>query len=66
MPVRTSYAQGTPNWVDLQTTDQGAAKATELGGSVVVAPVDTPVGRMGVLGDPQGAVFSIITLAQPA
>jgi uncharacterized protein len=27
MPVRTSYEQGTPNWVDLQTTDQPAAKA---------------------------------------
>jgi uncharacterized protein len=27
MPVRTSYAQGTPNWVDLQTTDQAAAKS---------------------------------------
>lgn len=27
MPVRTSYAQGTPNWVDLQTPDHGAAKA---------------------------------------
>ena len=27
MPVRTSYLQGTPNWVDLQTTDQAAAKA---------------------------------------
>jgi len=27
MPVRTSYEQGTPNWVDLQTTDQSAAKA---------------------------------------
>jgi predicted enzyme related to lactoylglutathione lyase len=27
MPARESYAQGTPNWVDLQTTDQAAAKA---------------------------------------
>ena len=27
MPTRTSYAQGTPNWVDLQTSDQDAAKA---------------------------------------
>jgi predicted enzyme related to lactoylglutathione lyase len=27
MPVRTSYLQGTPNWVDLQTTDQAGAKA---------------------------------------
>ena len=31
MPARTSYAQGTPNWVDLQTTDQGAAKAFYAG-----------------------------------
>ena len=27
MPVRTSYNQGTPNWVDLQASDQDAAKA---------------------------------------
>jgi uncharacterized protein len=27
MPTRTSYAQGTPNWVDLQTSDLAAAKA---------------------------------------
>ncbi|MEO7195667.1 MAG: VOC family protein [Pseudonocardiaceae bacterium] len=27
MAQRTSYTQGTPNWVDLQTTDQDAAKA---------------------------------------
>jgi len=27
MPPRTSYAEGTPNWVDLQATDQEAAKS---------------------------------------
>ena len=27
MPQRSSYTQGTPNWVDLQTTDADAAKA---------------------------------------
>jgi len=27
MPKKTSYAQGTPNWVDLQTTDPEAAKS---------------------------------------
>ncbi len=26
MPRKTEYAQGTPDWVDLQTTDQSAAK----------------------------------------
>ena len=126
MPERTSYTQGTPNWVDLPTTDQDAAKfyadvvglttesfdmgeggpytvfkagdamvggtmapqmpgtpnhwhvyfgtddadataakVTELGGSVLVPPFDTPVGRMAVLRDPQGAVFSLIKAATP-
>jgi predicted enzyme related to lactoylglutathione lyase len=47
--------------------DATVAKATELGGSVLVPPFDTPVGRMAVIGDPQGAVFSIIQQApQPA
>jgi predicted enzyme related to lactoylglutathione lyase len=27
MPSRTSYLQGTPNWVDLQSTDQDGAKS---------------------------------------
>ena len=31
MPIFTSYAQGTPNWVDLQTSDQDAAKAFYAG-----------------------------------
>ena len=133
MPERTSYAQGTPNWVDLPTSDQAAAKAfyaglfgwtyddqpmgegqvysmavlgghqvaaissqppemaaagappmwntylavdsvddataaraAELGGSVIVPPFDTPVGRIAVLSDPQGAMFSVIKNAAPA
>ena len=31
MPERTSYTQGTPNWVDLPTSDQAAAKAFYAG-----------------------------------
>jgi len=31
MPVRTSYVQGTPNWVDLQTSDHDAAKSFYAG-----------------------------------
>src|SRR5579859_3750306 len=31
MPKRTSYTQGTPNWVDLQTSDQDAAKSFYAG-----------------------------------
>jgi predicted enzyme related to lactoylglutathione lyase len=37
--------------------DATAAKATELGGTVVVPPFDAPWVRMTVLADPQGATF---------
>jgi uncharacterized protein len=56
--------EGVPNhwhvYFAVDDADATAAKATELGGSVMVAPFDSPVGRMAVLTDPQGAVFSII------
>jgi uncharacterized protein len=51
-----------PDWsVDFWVTDADAtaAKAANLGGKVVVPPFDTPVGRSGVLADPQGATFSV-------
>ena len=37
--------------------DATAAKATELGGKVIVPPFDAPWVRMTVLGDPQGGTF---------
>jgi predicted enzyme related to lactoylglutathione lyase len=37
--------------------DAAAAKATELGGKVLVAPFDAPWVRMAVLADPAGATF---------
>ena len=43
--------------------DATVAKVAELGGAVVVEPFDTPVGRLAVVSDPQGAVFSLM---QPA
>jgi uncharacterized protein len=55
---------GTPNhwhvYFMVADADATAAKASELGGSVLVSPFDTPVGRMAVVRDPQGAVFSIM------
>jgi predicted enzyme related to lactoylglutathione lyase len=38
--------------------DATASKATELGGTVLLAPVDAPYSRLTVLRDPQGATFS--------
>jgi len=37
--------------------DSAAAKATELGGKVIVPPFDAPWVHMTVIGDPQGATF---------
>jgi len=53
---------GTPaSWsVTFSTADADAtaAKATELGGTVLLAPIDAPYSRLTVLRDPQGATFS--------
>ncbi len=62
---------GVPNhwhvYFAVADADAAAATAVETGGTVMVAPFDSPVGRIAVLGDPQGAVFSIIkTAPQPA
>jgi uncharacterized protein len=42
-------------------TDAAVAKVTELGGSQVREIQDTPYGRIGVVADNHGAVFSLIT-----
>ena len=60
-------APGVPNhwhvYFAVDDADATAAKAAELGGTVIMPPFDTPVGRIAVLGDPQGAVFSVIKTA---
>ena len=38
--------------------DAIAARATELGGRVIAAPVDAPWVRVTVIADPQGATFT--------
>ena len=49
------------NYVTVDNVDQTLAKATALGGKVLVPAMDIPtVGRMAVLQDPQGAVISLM------
>lgn len=56
-----------PHWLAYISTpdcDATARQATDLGGTVVLAPQDIPtVGRFAVLRDPQGAYFSAFTPA---
>jgi uncharacterized protein len=45
--------------------DASAAKATELGGKVMVPPTDIPkTGRFAVVSDPQGAMFAVFKFTQ--
>lgn len=56
-----------PHWdvnFAVADVDATAARCGELGGEVVVPPMDIPVGRMAALRDPTGATFTAITLAQ--
>jgi uncharacterized protein len=61
---------GIPNhwhvYFGVDDADAAAARITELGGTILVPPFDTPVGRIAVAQDPQGATFSIIKNAAPA
>lgn len=54
-----------PNWgvyVTVNNVDETLARATQLGGKVVMPPMEVPgVGRMAVICDPQGATLSVIT-----
>ena len=54
----TDPAWKTYVWVD--SADDAAARAQELGGSVVMAPMDVmDAGRMSVIADPEGALFGV-------
>ena len=46
--------------------DEAAAKAAELGGTVVMAPTDMPWVRMTVITDPQGATFTASQFVPPS
>ncbi len=68
--------QMSPEWGDVPShwtvyfqvdaVDAVAASCQRCGGSLVVAPFDTPVGRIAVLADDQGAGFNIIRMEPTA
>jgi uncharacterized protein len=52
-----------PHWIasfGVQDVDEAARRTEELGGAVLLPPVDVPeMGRAAVLRDPQGGVFGV-------
>jgi len=60
-PIAGEDANTPAHWGVTFSTDDAdatAAEAVELGGTVLVAPVDAPYSRLTMLRDPQGATFS--------
>lgn len=56
---------GWSNYVKVADVDAVAARAAELGGSVIQAPTDIPnIGRFCVIADPQGAELRAFTPRQ--
>ncbi|MCB9561534.1 MAG: VOC family protein [Kofleriaceae bacterium] len=63
MKMTEQWGETPPHWMvylGTDDTDATAAKITTLGGKVCVPAFDTPYGRIAVVEDPQGAVFSLI------
>jgi hypothetical protein len=59
-PITDEQGDVPPHWsvtFAVDDADSTAARAAELGGTIVVAPFDAPWVRMTVLADPQGATF---------
>jgi predicted enzyme related to lactoylglutathione lyase len=56
-----------PHWTTyfaVANTDASVARVRELGGQLKHGPFDSPHGRIAVVADPHGAIFSIIQLTQ--
>jgi uncharacterized protein len=51
-----------PHWLvyfGVEDIDSGLGRATELGGTKLMGPIDIGAGKIGAVQDPQGAVFAL-------
>ncbi len=66
-PIPQGQPNMRPTWGTFVTVDEVAvttAKATELGGKVLMPPMVVPdVGTFALIQDPQGAMFAIVSYA---
>jgi predicted enzyme related to lactoylglutathione lyase len=61
VPIGDDQPDTPPHWgvtFGVDDADATAQRATELGGKVIVPPMDAPWVRMTVIADPQGATFT--------
>lgn len=68
IPMTSDRADDAPHWsitFSVDDADAAAARAAELGGEVLVPPVDEQFVRSAVLRDPQGAVLTVSKFQPP-
>jgi predicted enzyme related to lactoylglutathione lyase len=69
LPEQVKQMGVPPYWnanVHVADVDKTVARVRELGGRVYVEPIDVPkIGRLAVIGDPQGASIAIVKLNEP-
>ena len=59
-PIPDDQPDTPPHWsvtFGVDDADATAARASELGGKLIVPPFDAPWTRMSIISDPQGATF---------
>jgi uncharacterized protein len=69
MPLNSTAPDSAPHWsvtFAVDDADVAAAKAAELGGTVLAPPMDAPYVRFTVLRDPQGAVVTASKYVPPS
>src|SRR5690606_34675419 len=67
LQMNEQWAGVPPHWMPYIAVADIAAASTQieaLGGAIAVPAFDTPYGRISIVNDPQGAVFTVIQLAQ--
>jgi predicted enzyme related to lactoylglutathione lyase len=52
-----------PNWL-VESADAAAAAFASAGGSVLIGPVEIPVGRLAVVRDPFGNILTLVDLSK--
>jgi uncharacterized protein len=62
MPMTEQHGEAPPHWLAYFTVPScgsTVARVQELGGEVLVGPLDIGAGRSAVVRDPQGAAFAL-------
>ncbi|MGF1459611.1 MAG: VOC family protein [Leptolyngbyaceae cyanobacterium] len=68
MEIQPEWGEVPPNWAvyfAVENCDLTLKKAVELGGKVEMPPMEiADVGRLAIIQDPQGAVFTVLQMAE--